>query len=104
MRLAAPTTGCTGDFQQCVKEYGDLIARYAADTVAHNNRASVWRRCETCAGPWTKCGEAVQILPKRVTYRANLALFADYAGDFATAEQEVRHCRADSHGDRSRWR
>ena len=29
----------TGDYQQCVKEYGDLIARYAADVVAHNNLA-----------------------------------------------------------------
>ena len=31
----------TGDYQQCVKEYGELIARYAADAVAHNNRRSV---------------------------------------------------------------
>jgi tetratricopeptide (TPR) repeat protein len=42
---------------------------------------------------------AVQILPKRVTYRANLALFADYAGDFATAEQEIQALESpDSHG------
>ena len=29
----------TGDYQQCVKEYGELIARYAADVVGHNQRA-----------------------------------------------------------------
>ena len=29
----------TGDYQACVKEYGDLVARYAADAAAHNNLA-----------------------------------------------------------------
>ena len=29
----------TGDYQACVKEYGDLIARYAADAAARNNLA-----------------------------------------------------------------
>ena len=29
----------TGDYQQCVKEYGELIARYAADVAAHNQLA-----------------------------------------------------------------
>ena len=29
----------TSDYQQCVKEYGELIARYAADASAHNNLA-----------------------------------------------------------------
>ena len=28
-----------GDYQECVKEYGELITRYPADTVAHNQRA-----------------------------------------------------------------
>ena len=29
----------TGDYRQCVKEYGDLSARYAGDVVAHNQIA-----------------------------------------------------------------
>ncbi len=29
----------TNDYQACVKEYGDLIARYAADAAARNNLA-----------------------------------------------------------------
>ena len=29
----------TGDYKQCVKEYGELIARYAADVVGHNQVA-----------------------------------------------------------------
>src|SRR5262249_23548452 len=32
--------------------------------------------------------QAVQILPKRVMYRANLATFWNYAGDFQAAEKE----------------
>src|SRR6266853_3046222 len=79
----------TGDSQQCVKEYGDLIAQYAADAVAHNNRA-------LCLSKLRKMGEAVdemrrasRILPRRVAFRGNLAVYADYAGDFKTAEQEA---------------
>jgi tetratricopeptide (TPR) repeat protein len=33
---------------------------------------------------------AVQILPKRITYRSNWALYADYASDFQTGEREAR--------------
>ena len=29
----------TGDYAQCVKEYGELISRYKADVVGHNQRA-----------------------------------------------------------------
>ena len=78
----------TGDAQQCVKEYGELIAQYAADAVAHNNRG-------VCLATLRKMGEAVdemrqavQILPKRVPFRANLAIHSDYAGDFEGAERE----------------
>ena len=42
-----------GDWQQCVKEYGELVARYAADPVGHNS-APVPKR-GTCAAPWLKC-------------------------------------------------
>ena len=34
--------------------------------------------------------QVVKILPKRALYRVNLALYADYSGDFQTAEQEAR--------------
>jgi Tfp pilus assembly protein PilF len=69
----------TGDAQQCVKEYGELIAQYAADAVAHNNRG-------VCLATLRKMGEAVdemrqavQILPKRVPFRANLAIHGEPA-------------------------
>ena len=34
--------------------------------------------------------QVVKILPNRALYRENLALYADYSGDFQTAEQEIR--------------
>src|SRR5262249_37416613 len=34
--------------------------------------------------------QAVQILPKRMMFRGNLAAYSDYAGDFKSAEQEAR--------------
>ena len=80
----------TGDLQQCIKEYGELIARYSADTVAHNNRALCLGRLRDFRAAMGEMRQALTILPNHMTYRANLALFADYGGDFATAEKEVR--------------
>ena len=34
--------------------------------------------------------QVVKILPNRALYRENLALYEDYAGEFAVAEQQVR--------------
>ncbi len=89
----------TGDFQQCAKEYRELLARYAADTVALNNLGVCLAKMRDMSGAVNAMRQAVKVLPNRVTYRANLALFADYAGDFATAEQEIRAMEnPDAHG------
>ncbi len=78
----------TGDSQQCVKEYGELIAQYAADAVAHNNRALCLSKLRDMRDAVAEMRQAVQILPKRVLFRGNLAVYAAYAGDYQTAEQE----------------
>jgi serine/threonine protein kinase/tetratricopeptide (TPR) repeat protein len=80
----------SGDLQQCIKEYGELIARYSADTVAHNNRALCLERSKNMRGAMDEMRQALQLLPNHMTYRANLALFAAYAGEFEVAEKEVR--------------
>ena len=80
----------TGDLQQCVKEYGELIARYSADSVAHNQRAICLVGLRDMRGGTDELGKALQILPNHMTYRGNLALYSDYAGEFVTAEQQVR--------------
>ncbi len=80
----------TGDYQQCVKEYGELIARYAADVAAHNQRALCLTQLRDMNGAVTEMRRVVEMLPNRVLFRVNLALYANYAGDFQTGEQEAR--------------
>jgi tetratricopeptide (TPR) repeat protein len=84
----------TGDYQQCVKEYGELIAQYAADVVAHNNRAICLSRLRKMGEAVSEMRQAVQILPNRVALRANLAIDAAYAGDFTTTVEEVNQLQA----------
>jgi len=80
----------TGDYQQCVKEYSDLIARYAADVVAHNNLALCSTFLRDMPTALAEMQRAVQILPNRALFRINLALYANYAGDFQIGEREAR--------------
>jgi len=79
-----------GDFQQCEKEYRELTTQFAADAVGHNNRAVCLSQLRNMREAADELRQAVQILPKRATMRANLAMLANYAGDFQTAEREVQ--------------
>jgi eukaryotic-like serine/threonine-protein kinase len=79
----------TNDYQSCVKEYGDLIARFAADASARNNLALCLTQLRDMPKALDEMRHVVKILPNRALYRQNLALYADYGGDFQTAEQEV---------------
>ena len=83
----------TGDYRQCVTEYGELIARYAADVVGHNQRALCLSQLRDLRGAMKEMQSVVDMLPNRVLFRDNLALYANYAGDFATAEQQARAIR-----------
>jgi eukaryotic-like serine/threonine-protein kinase len=80
----------TGDHQQCVKEYGDMMAQFPADVGAHNQRAICLSKLRRMRESVQEIRQAVQILPKRVFFRGNLAVYAAYAGDFQVAEQEAR--------------
>ena len=79
----------SGDYQQCVKEYGELVSRYAGDAVGHNQRALCLSKLRDLKGAVEDMRQVVQLLPKRVVFRDNLALYANYASDFQTAEQEA---------------
>ena len=79
----------TGDYPQCVKEYGELIARYEADVVGHNQRALCLTQLRDMRGAVDEMQQVVDLLPNRALFRANLALYANYAGDFVTAEEEA---------------
>jgi serine/threonine protein kinase/tetratricopeptide (TPR) repeat protein len=79
-----------GDLRQCVSEYGKMLARYSGDTVARNQRAVCMVGLRDMRGAVDELRQAVQILPNHVGYRANQAIFMNYAGDAAGAEREVR--------------
>ena len=79
-----------GDQQKCVDEYSALITRYAADATAHNNLALCASQLRDMPRAIAEMKEAVAILPKSVRQRSNLAVYASYGGDFATAEREAQ--------------
>ena len=68
-----------------------MIKQFAADPVSHNNRAhclSKLRNMREATDP--NAPRRCKFYPKRLGFRANLALFADYSGDFQAAEREVK--------------
>ena len=80
----------TGDFQQCVTEYGDLIARYPADVPAHNQRAACLARLRDMRAAIDEMKQVVAILPNQPVYRSNLAALLISSGEFKAAEENIR--------------
>ncbi|MDH4064245.1 MAG: tetratricopeptide repeat-containing serine/threonine protein kinase [Acidobacteriota bacterium] len=88
----------TNDYQSCVREYGDLIAKYSADAAARNNRALCLSKLRDMPTAVEEMRQVVRILPNRGLYRVNLATYAAYGSDGPTAEQEARNAL-----DQSPW-
>ena len=80
----------TGDYEQCVKEYGDLVARYAADVYARNRLALCSTHLRDMRKAVDEMREVVKIVSKRAIFRVNLGLYESYGGDFQTGEREAR--------------
>ncbi len=80
----------TNDYAACVKEYGDLLERYAADAAARNNLALCSTKLRNMSQAREEMQRVVQILPKRSLYRVNAALYSAYSSAFEAAEQEAR--------------
>jgi tetratricopeptide (TPR) repeat protein len=79
----------TGDYQQCVKEYGELITRYAADVVGRNQLALCLTKLRRTREAMDEMRRVVGLLPNLPLFRTNLSYYATYAGDFQAAEQEA---------------
>ncbi len=80
----------TNDYQACVKEYGDLISRFAADAAARNNLALCLTHLRDMPRAVDEMRLVVKGLPNRALYQENLALYLAYSGDFSAAEQQSR--------------
>jgi serine/threonine protein kinase/Flp pilus assembly protein TadD len=83
------------DLPQCVKEYGELLSRYPADSIAHSQRAVCLRRMRKMREAVDEMQQAVGMLPQHVGFRINLALMSNYAGDFEAAEKVVQGLEMD---------
>ncbi|MEZ5289620.1 MAG: protein kinase [Vicinamibacterales bacterium] len=83
----------TNDYENCVKEYGDLLARYEADAAARNNLALCSTKLRNMTRARDEMQRVVEILPKRSLYRVNAALYSIYASDFAAGEQAALRAR-----------
>ena len=80
----------TGDYQQCVKEFGELTARFSGDAIVYNQLALCLLQIAEPSPGRRRPPAGVRILPNHPIFRGNLALDASYAGDFETAEQEAQ--------------
>jgi tetratricopeptide (TPR) repeat protein/tRNA A-37 threonylcarbamoyl transferase component Bud32 len=80
----------TGDWQNCVQEYTQLVTRYPADRVGQNNLSICYTQLRNAPKALEAARRAVQIVPKGVGPRLNLAFISAFAGDFAGGEKEAR--------------
>lgn len=79
-----------GDWQNCVQEYTQLVTRYPADRVGQNNLSICYTQLRNAPKALEAAKRAVEIVPKGVGPRLNLAFISAFAGDFAGSEKEAR--------------
>ncbi|MGH9581345.1 MAG: tetratricopeptide repeat protein, partial [Bryobacteraceae bacterium] len=80
----------TGDWQNCVQEYQQLVARYPADRVGQNNLATCYTNLHNAPKAVEAARKAVALVPKGVGQRLNLAFISAFAGDFVGSEKEAQ--------------
>lgn len=78
-----------GDWQKCVEEFNQLIARYPVDRVGQNNLATCYTSLRNSAKALEAAHKAVEIEPKGVSQRLNLAYIEIFASDFAGADKDA---------------
>ena len=80
----------TGDWQGCVQQYTQLVTRYPADRIGQNNLAECYTQLRNAPKALEAAKKEVEIVPKGVGQRLNLAFVSAFAGDFAAGEKEAR--------------
>ena len=79
----------TSNYESCVKDYSELVARYPGEAPARNNLALCSSYLRDWPGALAQMRELVKTFPRRALYRTNLAFYLSYATDFQAAEQEA---------------
>jgi tetratricopeptide (TPR) repeat protein/predicted Ser/Thr protein kinase len=80
----------TGDWQNCVQQYTELVKLYPADRVGQNNLASCYVQLRKAPEALAAAKQAVKIVPKGVGQQLNLAFISAFAGDFTGSETDAR--------------
>ncbi len=79
-----------GDWQNCVQQYTQLVARYPADRVGQNNLANCYLQLRDAPKSLEAAQRAVAIVPMGIGPKLNLAFSSVFAGDFIGAEKAAR--------------
>jgi tetratricopeptide (TPR) repeat protein/predicted Ser/Thr protein kinase len=79
-----------GDWQNCVKQYTQLVSLYPADRVGQNNISICYTQLRNAPKALEAAQHAVEIVPKGVSQRLNLAFIETFAGDFSASERDAR--------------
>ena len=80
----------TGDWENCVAQYKQLVTKYPADRVGQNNLASCYTQLRNAPKALEAAKHAVEIVPLGTSQRITLAFIESFASDFATSETEAR--------------
>jgi serine/threonine protein kinase/tetratricopeptide (TPR) repeat protein len=79
-----------GDYEQCKRQYSDVIDKFPADIGSHNQLALCLSNLREMQNAMKEMQFVVKQLPKLSLFRVNLSLYSSYASDFAAAEREAR--------------
>ena len=90
LRLRGASYFLHADWRKCVDEYKALVGEYPYDNIGHIALAGCYSKLPDMAKAMEEGRRAVELSPKNLPARMNLAMFAVYAGEFPTAEQEAR--------------
>jgi serine/threonine protein kinase/tetratricopeptide (TPR) repeat protein len=84
------------DYEQAVKNYEALVSRFPADRGGHANLAYAYLNRHEMDKALVEVRKALDLEPGNVLQRMNYAMYALYAGDFATAMAESKKIPATS--------
>jgi tetratricopeptide (TPR) repeat protein len=79
-----------GNWHKCVDEGEELVKRYPADRVGAFNLATCYAQLRNFPKAVTAGRRALDIVPKGVPQRHNLAFLSSFSGDFQNGEKQAR--------------
>jgi serine/threonine protein kinase/tetratricopeptide (TPR) repeat protein len=86
----AYSTLVTRNYGAAIDKYSSLVKEYPADGAGHNNLAVMLFRNLDFDQAMEEGRRVLAIYPSSPLYRTNVALYAMYAGDFATAAKQAQ--------------